>query len=240
MVCPVCGTPLSEGMTTCPQCGSTITTTPMPTTPMATDPTAMNNQMPMNQVPMDINQGISVPKDFKLAGGNGDNGNNMEELPDGIANLLGMNEEEKAPVPKKKKRRRKLIKTIIFMVIGVIGLAIAILFILGLTPETVTYDLVCTRTVSTNGMKTEFEYKFSDQGGFFNSDNKMVISNENGSDLTLEDKASIEKEMGTLGFDQTVELSNGKIIVTYSNSHYNVATVDQVRSEVEKSGAKCK
>ena len=237
MECPVCGTFLAEGTTVCPQCQSPITNTPLPTTP------APMNQMPANPVPnnnpMDMNQGISVPKDFKFAGGNTDT-NGTEGLPDGLASILGIQEEEKAPVTKQKKRRRKLIKTIAFMVLGVIILVIAFLLILGLMPEKVTYDLICTRTENQNGVISESEYKFSDQGGFFNSENKTVMRKEDGSKFTLEDRNNVEQQVGSLGFDQKIELEDGKIIITYSSSHYNVSSVEQVRKESENSGAICK
>ena len=83
MVCPVCGTPLVEGTTVCPQCGAPVNNNPVPTNPM--------NPMPMSN-PADNNQNISVPKDFILAGGVDSNGGGTEELPDGLASILGIKE----------------------------------------------------------------------------------------------------------------------------------------------------
>lgn len=236
MVCPVCSSPLVDGSSSCPQCGATFNvssgpTNPVPQTPVSQNPIPMNNSVGMSQ-------DISVPKDFKLAGSNIDS--NGDELPDSLASLLGIHEEEKVPVPKKKRRRKKLIKTVLLMVVGVIVLAIIIIFILGLMPEKVSYDLICTRTENKNGIISESEYKFSDQGGFFNSENKIVMSKDDGSPFTLEDRNNIEQEIGNIGFDQKVELENGKIIITYLSSHYNVSSVEQVKSESESAGAKCK
>lgn len=236
MLCPVCGTSLFEGSSSCPQCGAVFNANSTPENSIPQTPTSQN-PMPMN-APTDLNQGISVPKDFKLAGSNTDT--NGDELPDGIASLLGVQEDDKAPVPKKKKRRNQIIKTILFMIVGVIILAIIIIFIFGLLPEKKSFDLICTRTDNSDGIITEAEYKFSNQGGFFNSDNKIVMSKQDGSSFTLEDRNNMEQEIGTVGFDQKVELENGKIVITYTNSHYNVSSVEQVKKESENSGAKCK
>lgn len=227
MICPNCGNNIADGSTNCFMCGS----------PLANN---SNNVQPTPQMPVNNgNDGIFVPQDFKLAGDSDDLEN---DLPDAMANVLNKKDDEEKEKKPKKKRKKGFIKKIIKFIftLAILGGIAYVGYNLYLGYTSPKYEMKCTIKTNQELYTVEMEREFSmSEHGFVNSFEKMTISNNNTMPMTRTDLDAQMTNMGNFGYDLYGTLEDGKIVITYYTSYYDMKSITNIVNESTKAGYIC-